>query len=163
MFINSTFSGALEPFSNFFRVPNFETLTKRVKKWGITQSFKIIKVCQGFGQAQIGYGGFVLGSSRFSLLSQLPLKWRFLQKWSKVTQKTIISIRSVWIRDTLFRSIRPRVHCRVCLKEKLAFSLKCDLQQRRLCVWRRSCCIFGVIHFSLNFNWVLSVIFVAVF
>jgi len=38
-------------------------------------------------QAYFGYGGLVLGLSRFSLLFQLPQKQRSIQKWSKLTLK----------------------------------------------------------------------------
>ena len=62
----------------------------KVKALGVNLSFSYGSFCRAFhrfGPAKFAYGGPVLGSSRFLLLSQLPQKWGSLQKWSKVFQK----------------------------------------------------------------------------
>ena len=44
-----------------------------------------------FGQAEIAYGGLVLGLSQFSILPQLPLKMTLASKVVKIDLKIIIS------------------------------------------------------------------------
>ncbi len=44
------------------------------------------RVFHGFGQTKFACGGSVLGSSQFTLLSQLPLKTMLSLKWSKWTK-----------------------------------------------------------------------------
>jgi len=45
-----------------------------------------------FGQAKFDYGGSILGSSRFSMLPQLPLKTMLDLKVVKIDSKIIASL-----------------------------------------------------------------------
>jgi hypothetical protein len=47
----------------------------------------------GFGQAKFAYDGSILGSSQFTLLSQMPLKMMLNLKVVKSDSKIIISLR----------------------------------------------------------------------
>ena len=60
----------------------------------IRSSFSTIvlyRAFYGFGQAKFANGGLILGSSRFTLLSQLPLKMMLGLKVVIIDSKIIIS------------------------------------------------------------------------
>ncbi len=50
------------------------------------------RVFHGLGQAKFAYGSFILGSSHFILLPQLPLKMMLVIKVDKIDSKIIISL-----------------------------------------------------------------------
>ena len=62
----------------------------KVKALGVNLSFSYGSFCRAFhrfGPAKFAYGGPVLGSSRFLLLSQLPQKMRLASKVVKSVSK----------------------------------------------------------------------------
>ena len=79
---------------------------KRTLKWKQKKMFFICKIylrlsqvstCRAFHrfwQAKIAYGGLVLGSSQFLILTQLPSKMRLASKLVKIDSKIIISLYS---------------------------------------------------------------------